>query len=248
MSKAYASMSREELLSLKDELDKEFQGYKEKGLKLDMSRGKPSIAQLNLSMGMMDVFHSESDLKCEDGTDCRNYGVLDGIPEAKRLLASIAEVNPDNIMIFGNSSLNVMYDTVARAYMFGLLGHTPWCKLDKVKFLCPAPGYDRHFKITETFGFEMITIPMVENATRFASALVFSEFLGSMMQPFPAEGGSLTSSISESAGDGGNRCDADGLRLPERYVVAGRLSSAGFSTAAGRRGRSTRCRRDTLCG
>ena len=163
MSKAYASMSREELLSLKDELDKEFQGYKEKGLKLDMSRGKPSIAQLNLSMGMMDVFHSESDLKCEDGTDCRNYGVLDGIPEAKRLLASIAEVNPDNIMIFGNSSLNVMYDTVARAYMFGLLGHTPWCKLDKVKFLCPAPGYDRHFKITETFGFEMITIPMHED-------------------------------------------------------------------------------------
>ena len=163
MSKAYASMSREELLSLKEELNKEFQGYKEKGLKLDMSRGKPSIAQLNLSMGMMDVFHSESDLKCEDGTDCRNYGVLDGIPEAKRLLASIAEVNPNNIMIFGNSSLNVMYDTVARAYMFGLLGHTPWCKLDKVKFLCPAPGYDRHFKITETFGFELITIPMHED-------------------------------------------------------------------------------------
>ena len=163
MSKAYASMSREELLSLKEELDKEFQGYKEKGLKLDMSRGKPSIAQLNLSMGMMDVFHSESDLKCEDGTDCRNYGVLDGIPEAKRLLASIAEVNPNNIMIFGNSSLNVMYDTVARAYMFGLLGHTPWCKLDKVKFLCPAPGYDRHFKITETFGFDLITIPMHED-------------------------------------------------------------------------------------
>ena len=160
MSKAYASMSREELLSLKEELDKEFQGYKEKGLKLDMSRGKPSIAQLNLSMGMMDVFHSESDLKCEDGTDCRNYGVLDGIPEAKRLLASIAEVNPNNIMIFGNSSLNVMYDTVARAYMFGLLGHTPWCKLDKVKFLCPVPGYDRHFKITEFFGIEMINIPM----------------------------------------------------------------------------------------
>ena len=163
MSKAYASMSREELLFLKEELDKEFQGYKEKGLKLDMSRGKPSIAQLNLSMGMMDVFHSESDLKCEDGTDCRNYGVLDGIPEAKRLLASIAEVNPNNIMIFGNSSLNVMYDTVARAYMFGLLGHTPWCKLDKVKFLCPAPGYDRHFKITETFGFDLITIPMHED-------------------------------------------------------------------------------------
>ena len=160
MSKAYASMSREELLSLKEELDKEFQGYKEKGLKLDMSRGKPSIAQLNLSMGMMDVFHSESDLKCEDGTDCRNYGVLDGIPEAKRLLASIAEVNPNNIMIFGNSSLNVMYDTVARAMTHGIMGSTPWCKLDKVKFLCPVPGYDRHFAITEHFGIEMINVPM----------------------------------------------------------------------------------------
>lgn len=163
MSKAYASMSREELLSLKEELDKEFQGYKEKGLKLDMSRGKPSIAQLNLSMGMMDVFHSESDLKCEDGTDCRNYGVLDGIPEAKRLLASIAEVNPNNIMIFGNSSLNVMYDTVARAMTHGIMGSTPWCKLDKVKFLCPVPGYDRHFAITEHFGIEMINIPMSES-------------------------------------------------------------------------------------
>lgn len=162
MKKTYASMSRNELLALKDELEKEFQDYKAKGLKLDMSRGKPSIAQLNLSMGMMDVFHSESDLKCEDGTDCRNYGVLDGIPEAKRLLASIAEVSEDNIIIYGNSSLNVMYDTVARAYMFGLMGHTPWCKLDKVKFLCPSPGYDRHFKITESFGFEMIVIPMSE--------------------------------------------------------------------------------------
>jgi DNA-binding transcriptional MocR family regulator len=101
-------------------------------------------------------------LKCEDGTDCRNYGVVDGIPEAKRLLASIAEVSEDDIIIYGNSSLNVMYDTVARAYMFGLMGHTPWCKLDKVKFLCPSPGYDRHFKITESFGFEMIVIPMTE--------------------------------------------------------------------------------------
>ena len=157
---SYQEMSREELLKEKESLEQQYKEICKKGLKLDMSRGKPSIAQLNLSMGMMDVFHSESDLKCEDGTDCRNYGVLDGIPEAKRLLASIAEVNPNNIMIFGNSSLNVMYDTVARAYMFGLLGHTPWCKLDKVKFLCPVPGYDRHFRITEFFGIEMINVPM----------------------------------------------------------------------------------------
>ena len=160
MKKPYAACSREELRSMKAELEKDFRRYKDMGMKLDMSRGKPSIAQLNLSMGMFDVFHSESDLQCEDGTDCRNYGVIDGIPEAKRLLASIAEVSPDNIMIFGNSSLNVMYDTVSRCYSFGVMGHTPWCKLDKVKFLCPVPGYDRHFRITEEFGFEMINIPM----------------------------------------------------------------------------------------
>ena len=156
----YKDLSREELLKEKENLEQQFAEIKAKGLKLDMSRGKPSIAQLNLSMGMMDVFHSESDLKCEDGTDCRNYGVLDGIPEAKRLLASIAEVNPNNIMIFGNSSLNVMYDTVARAMTHGIMGSTPWCKLDKVKFLCPVPGYDRHFAITEHFGIEMINVPM----------------------------------------------------------------------------------------
>ena len=108
MKKPYAACSKEELRSMKAELEKDFRRYKDMGMKLDMSRGKPSIAQLNLSMGMFDVFHSESDLQCEDGTDCRNYGVIDGIPEAKRLLASIAEVSPDNIMIFGNSSLNVM--------------------------------------------------------------------------------------------------------------------------------------------
>ena len=156
----YSSMSRNDLLDLKIRLEKEFDKYRAKGLKLDMSRGKPSVKQLNLSMGMMDVFHSESDLKCEDGTDCRNYGVIDGIPEAKRLLASIAEVPPEEIMIFGNSSLNVMYDTVSRAYSLGIMGHTPWCKLDSVKFLCPVPGYDRHFKITQEFGIEMINIPM----------------------------------------------------------------------------------------
>ena len=160
MKKAYSELSREELLSLREKLGREFVRYKGQNIHLDMSRGKPSIAQLNLSMGMMDVFHSESDLKCEDGTDCRNYGVIDGIPEAKRLLASIAEVPPANIMIFGNSSLNVMYDTIARAYSLGIMGTPPWCRQGRVKFLCPSPGYDRHFKITEEFGIEMITIPM----------------------------------------------------------------------------------------
>ena len=163
MKKSYLQMNKGELLQLREELSKEFINYKAMGLKLDMSRGKPSIAQLNLSTGMMDVFHSESDLKCEDGTDCRNYGVLEGIPEAKRLLASIAEVSPENIMIFGNSSLNVMYDTVARAYCFGIMGNTPWCKQGEIKFLCPSPGYDRHFRITESFGIQMIPIAMTQD-------------------------------------------------------------------------------------
>ena len=157
---AYKDMSREELLELKSRLEKEFEDVKGKGLKLDMSRGKPSKAQLDLSMGMMDVLKSTSDLVCEEGVDCRNYGVIDGIKEAKQLLSDMMEVPKDNIIIFGNSSLNVMYDTVARAMTHGIMGSTPWCKLDKVKFLCPVPGYDRHFAITEHFGIEMINVPM----------------------------------------------------------------------------------------
>ena len=157
---AYKDLSKEELLSLKSNLEKEFKKVKAKGIKLDMSRGKPSTEQLNLSMGMMDVLKSDSDLVCEEGVDCRNYGVLDGIKEAKQLLADMMEVPKDNIIIFGNSSLNVMYDTIARSMTHGVMGSTPWCKLDKVKFLCPVPGYDRHFAITEYFGIEMINIPM----------------------------------------------------------------------------------------
>ena len=157
---AYKDLSVEELQSLKNELDKEFAEIKAKGLKLDMSRGKPSAAQLDLSMGMMDVLSSEADLTCEEGVDCRNYGVLDGIREAKQLLSDMSEVPKENIIIFGNSSLNVMYDTISRSMTHGVMGSTPWCKLDKVKFLCPVPGYDRHFAITEHFGIEMINIPM----------------------------------------------------------------------------------------
>ena len=157
---AYKDLSKAELKALKKELTRIFEEVKAKGLKLDMSRGKPSTEQLNLSMGMMDVLTSSSDLVCEEGVDCRNYGVLDGIREAKQLLADMMEVPKDNIVIFGNSSLNVMYDTVARSMIHGVMGSTPWCKLDKVKFLCPVPGYDRHFAITEHFGIEMINVPM----------------------------------------------------------------------------------------
>ncbi len=159
---AYKDLSVEELLSVKSELEHKFAEIKAKNLKLDMSRGKPSQAQLDLSMGMMDVLSSEADLFCEEGVDCRNYGVLDGIKEAKQLLSDMSEVPKDNIVIFGNSSLNLMYDTVARSMTHGVMGSTPWCKLDKVKFLCPVPGYDRHFAITEHFGIEMIHIPMTD--------------------------------------------------------------------------------------
>ena len=157
---AYKDLSREELLELKNGLEARFAEVKAKGLKLDMSRGKPAADQLNLSMGMMDVLNSSAVLTCEDGVDCRNYGGLDGIGEAKRLLADMMEVPKDNVIIFGNSSLNVMYDTVSRAMTHGVMGSTPWCKLDKVKFLCPVPGYDRHFAITEHFGIEMVNVPM----------------------------------------------------------------------------------------
>ncbi len=159
----YNDMSKEELLALKESLNKEYAEAKAKGLALDMSRGKPSAKQLDVSLGLLDTINSSSDLKTLDGTDCRNYGVLDGIPEAKKLMADMMGTTPDHVIVYGNASLNIMYDQISRAYTHGILGNTPWCKLDKVKFLCPVPGYDRHFAITERFGIEMINIPMSES-------------------------------------------------------------------------------------
>ena len=158
----YCERTREELLQEKQNLEARYQEIREKGLKLDMSRGKPAKAQLDLANGMMDVLNSDSDMACEAGVDCRNYGIMDGIPEARRLLADMSEVPEKNILIYGNSSLNVMFDTVSRAMSMGVCGHTPWGKLDKVKFLCPVPGYDRHFGITEFFGIKMINVPLLE--------------------------------------------------------------------------------------
>lgn len=161
--KTYTEMNKEELLTLKGELEKQYEDAKALHLALDMSRGKPAAAQLDLSMPMMSLLNENSVLKSENGMDCRNYGVLDGIPEAKQLMADMVGTNPENVIVYGNSSLNIMYDTIARSMIHGVLGNTPWCKLDKVKFLCPVPGYDRHFAITESFGIEMITIPMTED-------------------------------------------------------------------------------------
>lgn len=160
--KPYSKLKKEELLALKEKLEKEFENVKGKGLKLDMSRGKPSKAQLDLSNGLMDALTGGCDLVSSEGVDCRNYGVLDGIFEARKLLADMSEVPERSVLIYGNSSLNVMFDTVSRAMTHGFMGSTPWSKLKKVKFLCPVPGYDRHFAITEFFGIEMINVPLLE--------------------------------------------------------------------------------------
>lgn len=158
--KPYNEMSREELEAQKAELIKQFEQAKEKGLKLDMSRGKPEPAQLDMGMGLLDVLTSSSDMKCMEGIDTRNYGLMDGITEAKHLMADVMSVPAENVIVYGNSSLSIMYDTISRSVTHGVMGATPWCKLDQVKFLCPVPGYDRHFAITQHFGIEMIPIPM----------------------------------------------------------------------------------------
>lgn len=161
--KAYCEMSKEELAVLEKELKAQYEEAKAKGLKLDMSRGKPAAEQLDMTMPMMDIFNRNCDMRDEKGVDVRNYGNLEGIWGARRLLGEMLGVDPEHVIVFGTASLNVMYDTVSRSVTHGVMGSTPWYKLDKVKFLCPAPGYDRHFAITEHFGIEMITIPMNED-------------------------------------------------------------------------------------
>lgn len=159
--KNYQLLSQSELDTLYTQTKKEYHKYKEKNLQLNMSRGKPSAEQLELSVGMLDCLTSQDILKDASSNDLRNYGILDGIKEIKEIFADILEVPKDNVIVGGNSSLNMMYDTIARAYTHGVYGgDKPWSKCKKVKFLCPSPGYDRHFKIVEFFGFEMIIIPM----------------------------------------------------------------------------------------
>lgn len=159
----YKDYSKQELEQLKSELAAEYKQWQDKGLKLDMSRGKPCLEQLDLSIDML-THCLDGDYKSENGIDCRNYGVLDGIPEAKELMCPMLGVSGDEIIIGGNSSLQLMYDTLARAMLLGVLGgEKPWSKYEKVKFLCPAPGYDRHFAITESMGIEMIAIPYLED-------------------------------------------------------------------------------------
>ena len=159
-------MDTAQLQALKTDLQKQYADYQKMGLKLNMSRGKPCQEQLDLTMPMLDI----KETRAADGTDARNYGVLDGLPEAKTFMAAFMSVPEENVIVFGNSSLNIMYDTVMRAYVFGVLpDSTPWKDQGKIKFLCPVPGYDRHFGVTEAFGFELIEVPMTENGPDMAT-------------------------------------------------------------------------------
>lgn len=153
--KPFTKLNKKELLEIKNTLDLQYQEFKKQKLKLDMSRGKPCSEQLDLSMSILDIKQYSI-----DNIDCRNYGVLEGLPSIRKLFAQLLEVNEKNIIIGGTSSLTLMYDYIAQAMLFGVCGSKPWSKLDKVKFLCPVPGYDRHFTICEHFGIEMINIPM----------------------------------------------------------------------------------------
>ncbi len=161
--KKYSEMTKEELRTEYEAAKAGFEEAKAKGLKLNMARGLPSAEQLDMEADFFNTLNPTVDFHSELGIDCRNYGELTGIHEARQLMADMMEVSPEEIIVFGNSSLNIMFDTVARSMDFGVLGSTPWNKLDKVKFLCPVPGYDRHFAITELFGIEMINIPMDDN-------------------------------------------------------------------------------------
>lgn len=159
----YSQLSREELLKLREELMAKYEEKKGLGLDLSMARGKPSKEQLELSMPMLKVIDENTKMVGEDKLDFRNYGILSGIAEAKKFFADMLDVEPKNIVLYGSASLTLMYDTISRAYIKGILGSTPWSQLPKVKFLCPVPGYDRHFTICEFFGIEMINVPMNED-------------------------------------------------------------------------------------
>ena len=153
-------LSKSELQEYKKQLTEEYNSFKSQKLSFDMSRGKPCPEQLDLSMDIFTCL-GKDDYKAADGTDCRNYGGIDGLPEAKELFAKMLDVSPKEIIVGGNASLNLMYDTIARAMLKGLPeSDTPWCKLPVVKFLCPSPGYDRHFSICESLNIEMIPVAM----------------------------------------------------------------------------------------
>lgn len=159
---AFAEMGKDELVALKGALEQEYAGFKAKGLSLNMARGKPGADQLDLSTPLLGILSRPEDCVSENGTDCRNYGVADGLPEAKRLMACMLDDDPSDIVVGGNSSLTMMHDAMAWCIDYGTRGSAPWHTLDEVKWLCPCPGYDRHFRISENFGMTLIPIRMTE--------------------------------------------------------------------------------------
>ncbi len=159
----YSEYSKEQLIAEQESLKAAYKKFLDMGLRLDMSRGKPCAEQLDISVHMLDIVNSEHDCKSKTGLDCRNYGLLEGLPSCRELFSKLMQVKPDEVMVGGNSSLNMMFDTIA-TFMYTPVceGAKPWLLEEKRKFLCPVPGYDRHFGITEYFGFEMIPVPMSE--------------------------------------------------------------------------------------
>lgn len=160
----YTEMNKDELALEYSKVKSDFENYKAMGLSLDISRGKPSKEQLDISLGLLSKQRTDSDCMSRDGFDCRNYGIAFGLPEIKDMWSDITGIPADNIIVGGNSSLNMMYDTLTRAMLYGVYGsERPWCREEKIKFLCPAPGYDRHFAVTESLGFELVLVHMTKD-------------------------------------------------------------------------------------
>lgn len=160
-TKSFSEMSPEELKALIAAEQKKLDHWSDMDLTLDLTRGKPNQAQLDLSSGMLSIISNRGDCFSASGLDCRNYGILDGLPETKKLFSDLLDIPTKNILVLGNSSLNVMYDTIVRAMLFGVAGgHEPWCRQGRIKFICPSPGYDRHFTICREMGIEMVPVKM----------------------------------------------------------------------------------------
>ena len=160
-TKSFSEMSHEELKALIAAEQKKLDHWSDMDLTLDLTRGKPNQAQLDLSSGMLSIINNRGDCFSASGLDCRNYGILDGLPETKKLFSDLLDIPAKNILVLGNSSLNVMYDTIVRAMLFGVAGgHEPWCRQGRIKFICPSPGYDRHFTICREMGIEMVPVKM----------------------------------------------------------------------------------------
>ena len=162
--KKYQDLSQKERSELYSNLMNEYNGYREMGLSLDLSRGKPNADQLDISQAILSVPMDKEICRSEEGLDCRNYGVLDGLPEMKRFFAKLLSIDPSYVMVGGNSSLQLMYDTLMRAMLFGVADSPrPWCREEGIKWICVTPGYDRHFKMTELLGFELLSVKMTES-------------------------------------------------------------------------------------